>query len=123
MDLSIRVGALQDSQLVAQRVDWQQLNFVASPAYLDAHGTPGRVDDLSGHATIVFRMPSSGRARPGGRRRASRPLGTRAQGRPCGAPAATAIAAHAERPRSSGRARSRALCRRGARHATAKRLL
>ena len=64
LDVVIRIGALQDSRLVARRFDWQQLVFVASPAYLTAHGTPTRIEDLAGHATIVFRMPSSGRVRP-----------------------------------------------------------
>lgn len=64
LDLAIRVGALQDSRLVARRIDWQQLVCIASPAYLEARGTPLRIEDLAGHATIVFRMPSSGRLRP-----------------------------------------------------------
>lgn len=64
LDLAIRVGALQDSRLVARRIDWQQLVVVASPAYLQARGTPQRIEDLSAHAAVVFRMPSSGRLRP-----------------------------------------------------------
>lgn len=64
LDLAIRVGPLQDSTLVARRIDWQQLIIVASPAYLAAHGTPAHVDDLAQHASIVFRQPSSGRNRP-----------------------------------------------------------
>lgn len=64
LDLAIRVGALQDSRLVAKRIDWQQLIVVAGPAYLQSHGTPQRIEDLASHATIVFRLPSSGRLRP-----------------------------------------------------------
>ena len=64
LDLAIRVGALQDSRLVARRIDWQQLIMVASPAYLSARGMPRGVEDLAGHATVVFRLPSSGRNRP-----------------------------------------------------------
>lgn len=64
LDLAIRVGALQDSRLVARRIDWQQLILVASPDYLQAQGTPRRVEDLAAHATVVFRLPSSGRNRP-----------------------------------------------------------
>ena len=64
LDVAIRIGALQDSRLVARRFDWQHLVFVASPAYLAARGTPRRIDELSGHDIIVFRMPSSGRVRP-----------------------------------------------------------
>lgn len=64
LDAAIRVGALRDSSLVARRFDWQELVLVASPAYLEAHGTPRRMEDLAGHAAVVFRMPSSGRNRP-----------------------------------------------------------
>lgn len=64
LDLAIRVGPLQDSRLVARRIDWQQLVLVASPAYLADRGTPRRVEDLPRHATVVFRMPTSGRTRP-----------------------------------------------------------
>lgn len=64
LDLAIRVGALQDSRLVARRIDWQQLIVVASPSYLEAHGTPQRLQDLPAHHTVGFRMPSSGRQRP-----------------------------------------------------------
>jgi DNA-binding transcriptional LysR family regulator len=64
LDLAIRIGALQDSRLVAKRFDWQQLIVVASPDYLRSRGAPQRIEDLSGHAAIVFRMPSSGRLRP-----------------------------------------------------------
>src|SRR5262249_53446630 len=64
LDLAIRAGTLRDSTLVARRIDSQQLVFVASPAYLDAQGTPKRPEDLARHAAIVFRMPTSGRNRP-----------------------------------------------------------
>ena len=50
--------------LVARRIDSQDLVLVASPAYLRAHGTPARLEDLAGHKALVFRMPTSGRNRP-----------------------------------------------------------
>jgi len=64
LDAAIRVGELRDSTLVARRIDWQDLVLVASPAYLEARGRPERLEDLAGHAAVVFRMPSSGRHRP-----------------------------------------------------------
>jgi DNA-binding transcriptional LysR family regulator len=64
LDLAIRVGPLQDSTLVARRIDWQQLVIVASPDYLSGHGTPRRIEDLTRHSAIVFRLPTSGRNRP-----------------------------------------------------------
>jgi LysR family transcriptional regulator for bpeEF and oprC len=64
LDAAVRVGRLQDSRLVARRFDSQQLLLVASPGYLAARGRPERVDQLGGHAAVVFRMPSVGRQRP-----------------------------------------------------------
>ena len=64
IDLAVRIGRLEDSSLVARRVDAQNLVLCASPAYLAAHGTPRRIDELAGHAAVVFRMPTSGRDRP-----------------------------------------------------------
>lgn len=63
LDLAIRVGTLRDSTLVARRIDQQDLLLCASPLYLARHGTPARLDDLTGHAALVFRLPSSGRLR------------------------------------------------------------
>lgn len=38
--------------------------LVASPEYLMQYGTPRRVDQLSAHQALLFRMPSSGKERP-----------------------------------------------------------
>ena len=64
VDLALRIGPLRDSTLVARRVDKQQLVLCASPAYLRARGTPRRIEELSGHDVVVFRLPTSGRDRP-----------------------------------------------------------
>ena len=64
VDIAVRMGELRDSTLVARRIDTQHLVMVASPAYLAAHGTPRRLEDLAGHRAVVFRMPTSGRNRP-----------------------------------------------------------
>ena len=64
LDAAVRVGELQDSRLVARRFDEQVLVLVASPAYLAARGRPERLDQLAGHAAVVFRLPSTGRQRP-----------------------------------------------------------
>lgn len=64
LDLAVRIGELDDSSLVARRVDQQALCLCASPAYLQRRGTPHRVEDLAGHAAILFRLPSTGRDRP-----------------------------------------------------------
>lgn len=64
VDLAVRIGTLRDSTLVARRVDQQGLVLCASPAYLAARGRPRRLEDLAGHAAVVFRLPTSGRDRP-----------------------------------------------------------
>lgn len=64
IDLAVRIGRLHDSSLVARRVDRQGLCLCASPDYLAARGTPRRLEDLHGHAAIVFRLPTTGRDRP-----------------------------------------------------------
>jgi LysR family transcriptional regulator, regulator for bpeEF and oprC len=60
IDLAVRVGELQDSTLVARRIDQQQLVAIAAPAYLRRHGTPRRPDDLDAHGAIIFRLPGRG---------------------------------------------------------------
>jgi len=64
IDLAVRVGVLQDSTLVARRLDRQSMVLCASAGYLREHGTPRRIEDLAGHAAVVFRQPTSGRSRP-----------------------------------------------------------
>ncbi|WP_332826399.1 LysR family transcriptional regulator [Ramlibacter sp.] len=64
IDVAVRVGALKDSSLVARRFTTQAMVLVASPAYLEAQGTPRRVDQLAAHSALLFRMPSSGKDRP-----------------------------------------------------------
>jgi DNA-binding transcriptional LysR family regulator len=64
VDIAVRIGALQDSTLVARRIDRQALVLCASARYLDKRGRPDRIEDLSAHDAIVFRLPTSGRERP-----------------------------------------------------------
>lgn len=64
IDVAVRVGALKDSSLVARRFGTQGMVLVASPGYLERHGTPKRLDQLAAHSALLFRMPSTGRDRP-----------------------------------------------------------
>lgn len=64
IDVAVRVGALKDSSLVAQRFASQAMVLVASRDYLRRNGTPRRLEDLSAHTALLFRMPSTGRDRP-----------------------------------------------------------
>lgn len=53
VDLSIRVGQLEDSNLIARRYSVLNVNFVASPEYLAQHGTPLHPKELNQHRCIV----------------------------------------------------------------------
>ena len=70
IDLSLRVTGVRDSSLRATGLADMQVWCVASPAYLEARGTPRRVDELAQHEWIAFTRlasPWSLRFRVGGR--------------------------------------------------------
>ena len=54
-DLAIRVGELQDSNLVARRLTSFHLIVCAAPAYLQRAGYPERPTDLIRHACLIYR--------------------------------------------------------------------
>ncbi|NMP27175.1 LysR family transcriptional regulator [Rahnella sp. SAP-1] len=54
-DLLIRIGAMSDSTLQARTLAQQQFRLVASPAYLQRHGTPADPQALSQHSCLVFK--------------------------------------------------------------------
>ena len=58
-DLAVRIGRLADSSMIARPVGELRRIFVASPAYLEARGTPGQPEDLAGHEIV---QPSGGGA-------------------------------------------------------------
>jgi DNA-binding transcriptional LysR family regulator len=53
-DLAIRIGQLQESNLVARRITVTRQVMCASPAYLAKHGTPERPEDLLEHNCILY---------------------------------------------------------------------
>ncbi len=63
-DLAIRLGAPQDSRLVARKLEDATLGVFAAPSYLQQKGTPKRVADLKQHSCIPFVLPSTGRVLP-----------------------------------------------------------
>lgn len=52
-DCAIRVGYLQDSNLIAKRVGPIYGSLVASPGYIEAHGSPDTPDELVGHHALM----------------------------------------------------------------------
>lgn len=53
IDVSIRIGPLRDSELIARKLGTIELWPCASPAYLAERGTPTTVDDLVDHTLIA----------------------------------------------------------------------
>ena len=52
-DCAIRVGYLQDSNLIARRVGPIYGSLVASPSYINAHGEPNSPDELLMHEALM----------------------------------------------------------------------
>jgi DNA-binding transcriptional LysR family regulator len=53
-DVALRVGTLPDSRLIALRLGAISRVVCASPAYLEARGTPRTPDDLAAHDCIIY---------------------------------------------------------------------
>lgn len=54
VDVTVRIGRLQDSSLIARKLAPARVALVASPAYLEAHGAPASADDLAGHRCLTY---------------------------------------------------------------------
>ena len=53
-DCVLRVGALGDSELLSRPLGHLRMRNVASPAYLQAHGTPRTLADLARHRVVHY---------------------------------------------------------------------
>ncbi|MBB3119028.1 LysR family transcriptional regulator [Pseudoduganella violacea] len=58
-DVAIRIGRLKDSTLHSRPIGSSRVRILASRAYLDAHGTPRKAEDLAKHALLGFTQPES----------------------------------------------------------------
>ena len=58
-DVSVRISELPDSSLVARRIAPCRHAVVASPSYLEQHGTPRSPEDLHDHNIINYRYQES----------------------------------------------------------------
>lgn len=63
IDVAIRIGALEDSSLIARPVGQQQIVTIASPALVSDEPIES-IGDLALHRCLSFRLPSTGRERP-----------------------------------------------------------
>lgn len=54
VDVTVRIGALQDSSLIARRIAPARIILVASPAYLKEHGSPETPADLVQHRCLSY---------------------------------------------------------------------
>jgi len=59
-DIAIRIGRLPDSSLMAKKLGDLSLHFVASPEYLEKHGEPTSIDELSSHELLHYSNMSWG---------------------------------------------------------------
>lgn len=52
-DCAIRVGTLPDSNLIAKRIGPLHISLVASPRYVEAHGSPRTPDEVVTHEALM----------------------------------------------------------------------
>lgn len=64
VDVSIRIEAQLNDQLIARKIASFPFIFCAAPAYLNLAGIPQTPEELSQHACLVFRYPTDGRFLP-----------------------------------------------------------
>ncbi|WP_193757200.1 LysR family transcriptional regulator [Xenorhabdus sp. KK7.4] len=57
IDLAIRIGHLNDSQLIIRRLTDSRRILVASPSYLNQHGSPVHPEELCQHQCLLFTYP------------------------------------------------------------------
>jgi LysR family transcriptional regulator for bpeEF and oprC len=61
VDCVIRVGALQDSSMIARRIGTFQGVTVGAPSYLEEYGVPMTIDELKGHRAVNYFSSRTGR--------------------------------------------------------------
>ena len=61
-DVAVRIGELQDTNLIGRSLGVSSYVLAASPKYIERRGTPRSVDDLKQHACLRYLL--AGRPRP-----------------------------------------------------------
>jgi DNA-binding transcriptional LysR family regulator len=54
IDVALRMGAMPDSNMTARRISEGRRIVVATPAYLQRHGTPTSPGDLVSHQAVIY---------------------------------------------------------------------
>jgi DNA-binding transcriptional LysR family regulator len=54
IDVSLRMGAMPDSNMTARRISEGRRIVVATPSYLQRHGTPTSPGDLVSHQAVIY---------------------------------------------------------------------
>lgn len=57
-DVAFRIGSLKDSSMHARPVGSSRIRVLASPAYLQRHGTPTQIQQLDQHVLLGFTQPA-----------------------------------------------------------------
>ncbi|RDE22919.1 LysR family transcriptional regulator [Motiliproteus coralliicola] len=61
-DLAIRTGTLEDSSLICKRLVTSCWHAFASPSYLQQHGSPQSLEELTQHECLLFSHQQTGEA-------------------------------------------------------------
>ncbi len=62
IDLAIRIGDIGPQSLIGRKIGAAELVCCASPAYLEANGTPRTPDELAQHSCLIYSYMASGNA-------------------------------------------------------------
>jgi DNA-binding transcriptional LysR family regulator len=60
IDVALRIGALPDSNMTARRIAVGRHLVVATPAYLQRHGTPASPGELTNHQAVIYSRSGGG---------------------------------------------------------------
>jgi DNA-binding transcriptional LysR family regulator len=58
VDVSFRNGRMEDSQVIARHIIPMQMMVCASAGYVEKHGMPAAMEDITTHACLNFRLAS-----------------------------------------------------------------
>jgi len=64
VDVGFRIGVSPQEGLISRSLFPVQLIVCASPAYLERHGVPKKIEDLAKHRCSVFKHPATGKVAP-----------------------------------------------------------